>query len=238
MTDVEMDRLMCRVLTDAIALDAERARDADVAFLPSGRHSAQMQRMLKNPLRWARNRNRRTSKKTVRWAAAVLLFIALSFSLVMLFSEPARAAFDRWVAEWYQTHIVYRYSGSAESLPRYELTRIPEGFTELERMEEPAFTDVLYGNEAGGLIDFYYTAMAQGGASVFVPNGNTVSELKVGKARGLLLIPQDPKSMKTLTWIHDRDGVQFTIAADLEASDMIRLAESIRREKKKLLKDP
>ena len=235
MTDVEMDRLMCRVLTDAIALDAERTSDADIVFRSSRRHKEQMRRMLKNPLHWEKNRSRTPLQNVGRWAAVVLLFVSLGFGIIMLFSAPARAAVERWVVEWYQTHIVYRYSGSAESLPRYELTGLPEGFIELERMEEPTFTFtyVLYGNESGELISFSCAVMEQGGATVFVPDGDTVTEVMVGKHRGTLFIPQDPESMKTLTWINESDAVQFTIVADLDESDMIRLAESLRRRKNK-----
>jgi hypothetical protein len=233
MTDMELDSLMRRVLTDVIALDAEGTFEAGIAFRPSRRHHEQMQRMLKNPLGWAKNRNRTPLQNVGRWAAVILLFVSLSFGLVMLFSAPARAAVERWIVEWYETHIVYRYSGSAESLPRYELTGLPKGFTELERMEEPTFTDVVYGNESGELISFIYEVMAQGGATVFVPNEDAVFEVMIGKNQGRLFIPQDPASMKKLTWIDDKAGVQFIISADLDETDMIRLAESLRRKKNK-----
>lgn len=233
MTDMELDSLMRRVLTDVIALDAEGTFEAGIAFRPSRRHHEQMQRMLKNPLGWAKNRNRTPLQNVGRWAAVILLFVSLSFGLVMLFSAPARAAVERWIVEWYETHIVYRYSGSAESLTRYELTGLPKGFTELERMEEPTFTDVVYGNESGELISFIYEVMAQGGATVFVPNEDAVFEVMIGKNQGRLFIPQDPASMKKLTWIDDKAGVQFIISADLDETDMIRLAESLRRKKNK-----
>lgn len=233
MTEAEMDHMMRMTLFDAIALDEKNADNPEFAFHSSQRHSRQMQQMLKNPLKWARNRNRGIFRKTAQWAAVVLLFISLSFSFVMLFSSTARAAVERWIVEWYETHIVYRYSGSAESLPRYELTGLPKGFTELERMEEPTFTDVIYGNESGELISFTYEVMARGGATVFVPNEDAVFEVMVGKLRGTLFIPQDPESMKKLTWIDDEAGVQFIISADLDETDMIRLAESLRRKKNK-----
>ena len=233
MTEAEMDHMMRMTLFDAIALDEKNADNPEFAFHSSQRHSRQMQQMLKNPLKWARNRNRGIFRKTAQWAAVVLLFISLSFSFVMLFSSTARAAVERWIVEWYETHIVYRYSGSAESLPRYELTGLPKGFTELERMEEPTFTDVVYGNESGELISFIYEVMAQGGATVFVPNEDAVIEVMIGKNQGRLFIPQDPESMKKLTWIDDEAGVQFIISADLDETDMIRLAESLCRKKNK-----
>ncbi len=235
MTEAELDRMMRKTLLDAIALDEKAADDPENAFQPSRRHSRQMQQMRRDPLHWARNRNRGTLQKTARWAAVILLFITLSFSLVMLFSAPARAAFERWVSEWYRTHIVYRYNGEREgALPRYELTGLPEGFSELERIEEPtyAFAYVIYGNESGELISFSYTVMAQGGATEFVPNDDDVYQVTVGKDQGALFIPKDAESMKTLTWIDEKNGIHFTLVADLSEPDMIALAESLRKKKK------
>jgi hypothetical protein len=229
-----MDRMMRRALLDAVALDVQRISDPVSTFEPSARHTRQMRQMLKDPLHWARSRNRGALRITAQWAAVVLLFVSLGFGSVMLFSAPARAAVERWVVEWYETHIVYRYSGERKGiLPRYELTGLPEGVTELERIEMYELTDVLYGNENGELISFIYGSTAQGGATVFVPNGDTVTEVMVGRLRGMLFIPQDPESMTKLTWIDDEAGVQFTIAAALDEPDMIRLAESLRREKEK-----
>jgi len=44
---------------------------------------------------------------------------------------------------------------------------------------------------------------------------------------GMLFIPLDPKELKTLTWIDEKAGVQFTIAADLDEPELVRLAESL-----------
>ena len=233
MTEAEMDRMMRRVLLDAIALDVQRISDPVNAFEPSRRHARQMRQMLKDPLHWARSRNWGALQKTAQWAAIILLFVSFCFGMVMLFSAPVRAAVERWVVEWYQTHIVYRYSGSVESLPRYELTRLPDGFAEIERMEEQTFTSVVYGNETDERICLDYEVMTQGGANAIVPNEDVVVEVQIKNNRGKLYIPQDPESMKTLIWIDEKDSVQFTIIADLNVSDLIELAESLQKKKGK-----
>lgn len=233
MTDAELDCLMHKVLIDAVALDAASINHTENTFQPSRNHSGQMRRMLKNPLNWVKKRNPTQFQIMGKWTAVILLFISLGVGFVMLFSVPTRAAFERWIVEWWQNHIVYRYSGENECFPQYKLTWLPEGFSELERIEEPTFTDVIYGNESGELINFVYMVMTEGGATVFVPSGDSVSEVMVGKKQGRLFIPQDPESLTTLTWIDDEAGVQFTISANLDESEMIRLAEGLRIEKKK-----
>ena len=229
MTNAELDRLMGRVLSDAIALDQESAYGPGIVFRPSPHHSAQMRLMLADPLYWVKKRKRSALRKAAGWAAVFLLFISLAFSMAMLFSPEARAAVEHWVAEWYQTHIVYRYFGSGEGLPRYEFTGLPEGFTEIMRQEEAAFVDILYGKENGELISFSYQAIQQGGAAGFILNGDDVSEVTIGRNQGTLFIPRDPEDLKTLTWVDEKAGVQFTIAADLEEPELIRLAESLRK---------
>ena len=233
MTEAEMDHMMRMTLFDAIALDEKNADNPEFAFHSYQRHSRQMQQMLKNPLKWARSRNRGIFRKTAQWAAVVLLFISLSFSFVMLFSSTARAAVERWIVEWYQTHIVYRYYGESKgALPRYELTGLSEAFTELQRTESPDFTNVVYGNNSGELIGFTYTVIIEGGTTVIVPNDDDILEVMIGKTPGTLFVPQDPDSMKTLTWIDEKERIQFTIVANLDESDMIGLAESLRKKKR------
>ena len=189
--------------------------------------------MLKNPLHWEKNRSRTPLQNVGRWAAVVLLFVSLSFGIVMLISAPVRAAVERWVVEWYQTHIVYRYYGESEgALPRYELTGLSEAFTELQRTESPDFTNVVYGNNSGELIGFTYTDIKEGGTTVIVPNDDDILEVMIGKTPGTLFVPQDPDSMKTLTWIDEKERIQFTIVANLDESDMIGLAESLRKKKR------
>ena len=224
-----MNRKMRGVLLDAIAHDMQSISDPVLEFEPSRRHERQIRQMLKDPLHWAKSRNRATLQKTTQWVAVILLFVSLSFGFVMLFSAPARAAVERWIVEWYQTHIVYRYFGSSEGLPRYELTGLPEGFAEIMRQEEAASVDILYGNENGGLISLSYQAMQQGGAVGFILNGDDVSEVTIGRNQGMLFIPRDPEDLKSLTWVDEKAGVQFTIAADLEEPELIRLAEGLRK---------
>lgn len=114
MTDEELDVIMRHVLVDSLRLDLG-AEDDEVTFKPSLQYQRQMKSMLKDPLKWAAQKTHPMWKIIARKAAIILLIISLSFGTVMIGSPTARATFVRWVAEWYETHIVYRYLG--ESLP-------------------------------------------------------------------------------------------------------------------------
>ena len=229
MTDAELDSLMKTALSDAIALDMNSSLGPDKEFQPSRNHSKQMRMMLEDPLHWVKKRERGLLQKAAGWVAILLLIISLTLGAVMLFSPTARAAVERWIVEWYETHIIIRYFGRTDGLPRYELTELPVGFTEIMRNEETACVDMLYGDENGGRIVFCYQLIQQGGATVIIPNEDVASDVMIGRNKGVLLIPQDPGRVMTLTWIDERENVQFTIMADMDERSLIRLAENLRR---------
>ena len=110
MTEQELDLFMRNVLLDAIALDEETNTET-IPYTPSLHHQKQIKAMLKNPLRWARDRERPVWKRALKRVAVILLVISLAFGSLMVVSPTARATFIRWVTEWYETHVVFRYAG-------------------------------------------------------------------------------------------------------------------------------
>lgn len=65
MTEQELDLFMRNVLLDAIALDEETNTET-IPYTPSLHHQKQIKAMLKNPLRWARNREQSVWKKSLK----------------------------------------------------------------------------------------------------------------------------------------------------------------------------
>ena len=96
MTDRELDSLMREILLDAIALDEEDCKDRN-PFEPSLKHQRQIGAMLKDPLRWAKDRSKPVWKKVGQRAAVILLVVTISFGSVMAVSPTARAAVLRWI---------------------------------------------------------------------------------------------------------------------------------------------
>ena len=131
MTEQELDLFMRNVLLDAIALDEETNTET-IPYTPSLHHQKQIKAMLKDPLRWARDRKRPVWKRALKRVAVILLVISLAFGSLMVVSPTARATFIRWVTEWYETHMTYRYSGPpiSEKMPQYEITALPDGYEE------------------------------------------------------------------------------------------------------------
>lgn len=101
----------------------------------------------------------------------------------MVVSPTARAAVIRWVVEWYEAHIIYRYSGEdiPEGMPQYEITALPEGYTENEekRIQMPEYGRVLYENAEQQWIWLRYVYVQQGAASVIDIDGAEVKSVMV-----------------------------------------------------------
>lgn len=235
MTDQELDALMKRVLIDSIRLDLDEVTKNDtIQFTPSARHQRQMSSMLEDPLKWSRKKSRPIWKAVVQKVAMILLVISIGFGAVMVTSPTARAAFVRWITEWYETHITYRYTGESISgtMPRYEITELPEGYHEIKREETPNYTQIVYQDANDGLqISLSYVYMQQGIAIDFIIENSEMLPITVNGKVGEVYLSKNLDEMdSTITWIDTESSLQFIVDAKLGKEDSLKIAESVSRE--------
>ena len=231
MTDRELDRMMQHVLLDAIKRDCEKETDDVPAFKPTRHYQRQMAAMLSDPLKWARKRARPIWKSALQKVAMILLVFTLSLGSLMAVSPTVRAAVVRWVTEWYETHIVYRYSGEQiiGEMPQYEITDLPEGYIEDERVNWPSYVSVVYQNkDTGKTIYLDCTYMQQGSASDYVTDGVEVVPVTVNGLSGQLFLTDDwENKWNTITWIDAERNLQFEIDANVNRDVILHMAESV-----------
>ena len=231
MTDRELDRMMQHVLLDAIKRDCEKETDDVPAFKPTRHYQRQIAAMLSDPLKWAQKRARPLWKNVVQKAAVILLVFSLSLGSLMAVSPTVRAAVVRWVTEWYETHIVYRYSGEqiTGEMPQYEITDLPEGYAEDERVNWPSYVSVVYQNkDTGKTIYLDCTYMQQGSASDYVTDGVEVVSVIVNGFSGQLFLTDDwENKWNTITWIDAERNLQFEIDANVNRDVILHMAESV-----------
>ena len=231
MTDRELDRMMQHVLLDAIKRDCEKETDDVPAFKPTRHYQRQIAAMLKDPLKWERRRARPLWKNVAQKAAVILLVFSLSLGSLMAVSPTVRAAVVRWVTEWYETHIVYRYSGEqiTGEMPQYEITDLPEGYIEDERVNWPSYVSVVYQNkDTGKTIYLDCTYMQQGSASDYVTDGVEVVPVTVNGLSGQLFLTDDwENKWNTITWIDAERNLQFEIDANVNRDVILHMAESV-----------
>lgn len=233
MTDHELDTLMQRVLLDSLRLDWEKRAEPEPAFVPSARYKRQVSGMLADPLAWERKRALPAWKNIARRIAVVLLIISIGFGSLMAASPAVRAAVNQWVIEWYETHIIYRYTGAemAGAMPQYEITELPEGYAEVEseRIEWPGQTDIVYRNEeTGKTIYLSYMQMVQGIAMDFIMEESEILEVTVNGLDGQLFWVADWENHRNaVTWIDPDRELQFMVEAHLDKTDILLMAESV-----------
>ena len=233
MTDRELDRMMQHVLLDAIKRDCEKETDDVPAFKPTRHYQRQIAAMLSDPLKWARKRARPIWKSALQKVAMILLVFTLSLGSLMAVSPTVRAAVVRWVTEWYETHIVYRYSGEqiTGEMPQYEVTDLPEGYAETERVEWPSYVSIIYqkvNDENASWIYLQYIYMQQGASSNFEIENADIIPVTVNGLEGQLYLTKDSEqSDSTITWIDPNENILFAVSAALGADDILHIAESV-----------
>lgn len=233
MTDQELDTLMRRVLLDSLKLDAESTASGELAFEPTPRYQRQMAAMLKDPLKWERRRARPLWKNVAQKAAVILLVFSLSLGSLMAVSPTVRAAVVRWVTEWYETHVVYRFSGEQLSgeMPKYEITNLPEGYVEDERVDWPTYISIIYrkaNDENAPWIYLRYVYMQQGTVNNIGTEDADIIPVTVNGIEGQLYLARNPdESDSTITWIDPDKNIAFVVDAALDADSILHIAESV-----------
>ena len=165
--------------------------------------------------------------------AVILLVFSLSLGSLMAVSPTVRAAVVRWVTEWYETHVVYRFSGEqiADEMPQYEVTDLPEGYAETERVEWPSYVSIIYQNvndENASWIYLQYIYMQQGASSNFGIENADIIPVTVNGLEGQLYLTRDTEGAdSTITWIVPDENMLFAVSAALNANDILHIAESV-----------
>lgn len=150
-------------------------------------------------------------------------------------SPTVRAAVVRWVTEWFDTHITYRYSGETliGEMPQYEITDLPKGYVEDEnqRIEGPNYVGIVYCSETDADADpiyFDYMYMQQGSASDYAVEDTTILQVTVNGMEGYLYLTTIPEqSDSTITWIDSANNIQFSVDAALDEVGILHIAESV-----------
>ena len=235
MTDLELDRMMRRVLLDSLRNDELNEREEVEPFTPSRNHQRQMRDMLKNPNKWLKNKVKPVWKLAVQKVAVVLLIASLGLGSVMAVSPAVRAAVIRWVTEWYETHITFRYAGDSvsDNFLDYEISNLPKGYSEVkdERIEDEGYIQKKYRNDSDPSSKSIYLAymdMKQGAAMDFVIENGVTSPIDINGMPGYLYLADDWQNLRsTITWIDESNNLQFVVDATMSEEDILYIAESV-----------
>ncbi len=172
-----------------------------------------------------RKEQRRAIRK--RLAAAVIALF-MTGSMVLALNTQVRAEVFTWVKQVYETHTMYWFGmEKQDTLPHFELTYIPEGFTVLKDESTSSSRTVIYekGEEYFGFI--YH--LIQEGSQLLIDYRDaeySTIEIKVNDCEGHFYWSDDPTESKNLVWIDEVNGVIFIISAYFEQDVILHIAES------------
>ena len=162
--------------------------------------------------------------------ACILLVILLGGSSVLALSTEARAAFVGWLKEIYDTHFTYHYYGGMQAFPEDVIYRplwLPEGYRIIsENIGKQIY--IIYESEDGEPALFAYTRASESLTLQVDRDGNEISQsVFVRDNPADLYIDQDAGEANILIWTDENKGLIFYISAQLDSSEIIKMAESI-----------
>ncbi|MEG2146650.1 MAG: DUF4367 domain-containing protein [Lachnospiraceae bacterium] len=230
MNDENLDKLMHKVIIDALHTEWSDTLNGTPSLRPSRKYQQAMKAMLRDPFAWYRKKIRPMWKKALQTVAVIMIAISLSFGALMAASPAVRAVVIQWAREWYETHIVYRYSGEAilEKMPQYEISSLPEGYKEIDRFTSSGYVSITYQNEDGLLLYLDCNFIQQGSAGDVVTDDMDVSDISVNGYTGQLFLSQNSTQSSAITWIDENQNIQFTIDGFADPKGLLHMAESVR----------
>lgn len=182
--------------------------------------------------------DKRRSKRRYIWYRVAALFLAclVGASVWLAVDDGARAAFRKWVRGVDRHGVIYEFYGKpTDTIPRFELTWIPEGFvleSELDNTDEYVKQrDLYYENpETDNGFGFGYFTMSE---DILMEIGGFINEpppesepCTVNGMKGEYFLPGSMGD-NNLVWIDEEHGLIFAIDSTLDRETVMRIAESV-----------
>lgn len=172
---------------------------------------------------------RRNTIRTIRnQVAMIALCILLGIGAWLSVDTEARAAFVQWVREVYEDSVIYHYFGKRESeeIPKYEITDLPQGYTETMRFEESFMHTVFYESEDDVII-LTYQIIDASTQKVFSGTEMTHENVELINYNADYYSPKDSTKTNELVWIDEESMLTFCISSYLDQDTIIDLANSV-----------
>lgn len=234
---------MNTVLTDSVLREAAiQVRDAMLASLPNDDEiqidiTPSFERKMAPLL--AKMRRRYHFQQISKRVAAVLIAALIGVTTWLAVDEDARAVALKWLRTVYEDKIVYQFFGgrevSADIKLNYEPQWLPDGYKEVERIDNPSIRLIEY-DYNGTSLYFKCFKAREGAESIFITEGYDYQEkeVEIGTLTGIFYEVSDLEESNELMWIDEDMRVAFIISAFLDEETMVQIAESVQMEPEKI----
>ena len=224
MTGHKENELLRDILLDAAAEEFAPEFSSTEQVETSLKFQKSMQSLLSNP-----------KKRAAKMVATIALIGILSFGMLMLISPKVYAAVVNWVTEWYDTYVMYRFSGehTESDLPEYQLSYIPEGYHhDAEILSTPndysRATSMRFMAYSGDhWLFFQYGPMDSGSAMSIELENMSVSEISINGNPGQLYSSATETQSSCITWIDTKSNICFFIDCFLSDDELIYTAQNV-----------
>lgn len=143
----------------------------------------------------------------------------------------ARTEIFAWIREKYEEFIEYRFVGKPSSEKEktdYELTWLPDGYTEIDRLITEDGCTIIYSHDVS-LIQFVYSTGADAD-SLFVGDFNgEVQTIQIGEFIADFYQAQNNSQSSTVVWMSAQKDTLFSITTSLPKDIIIELCKSVQK---------
>lgn len=143
----------------------------------------------------------------------------------------ARTEIFAWIREKYEEFIEYRFVGKPSSEKEktdYELTWLPDGYTEIDRLITEDGCTIIYSHDVS-LIQFVYSTGADAD-SLFVGDFNgEVQTIQIGEFIDDFYQAQNNSQSSTVVWMSAQKDTLFSITTSLPKDIIIELCKSVQK---------
>ena len=162
---------------------------------------------------------------------AALIALLIGLSLWLTVDTGARAVVRNWFKEVFGTTVLYHFTDDAKitELPNYELSYIPEGFEEIDRLEEPDILSYLYINpDTEDAIQFEcYLLSENNHLQIGYDNSLNQEKVMIHNLSGDYYAADETSQTNTLVWLDETDQIVFILNSNLEKDVILHMAEGV-----------
>ena len=224
-----------RISDDMLRQSAEQARERWLDTLPQrdelprAEVSKEFQRKMDRLLRRADRveAGKRLLRAAGKIAAALLLFATVSFAMLMTVNAGFREKVLTTVKQVLREYTEYDYIGSQEevSLPRLDLSALPEGFTVLSDEQLGQDSRLIHcENSAGIELDIYLTAITQHSTMNMIVDTED-AEVTELKRNGREMTVVSKKGTNILLW--EEGAVVISISSRLTVPELLEIIDNL-----------
>lgn len=190
--------------------------------------SKQFQRKM-NQLIW--HTNHPYTYRSLQCAACLFLALILAGSLILTFNFEARAAAWGWFIEQYESFYEhYFYKGTSDIPSNTSADRpkwIPDGYVEDAIIDMDGSYTVIYTNDAGQMLRFYYSAGAEN-ADLFVEtDGMTKKIIYINGNTAEIYLSGVEDVANNVMWVDAENEILYHISGFLSEYELVKIAENI-----------